>query len=88
MYELCKTYNMIFSKCYQDEAASCNRLRLEIMNGLDVCNCSYERLYCIIMYGRHNVALGNLYKSNRKAMNRNWSNQKSNPALKTKEGNK
>ena len=24
------------------------------------------------------------YKSNRKAMNRNWSNQKANPALKTK----
>ena len=27
-------------------------------------------------------------KSNRKAMNRNWSNQKSNPTLKTKAGNK
>ena len=27
-------------------------------------------------------------KSNRKAMNRNWSNQKANPALKTKMGNK
>ena len=27
-------------------------------------------------------------KSNRIAMNRNWSNQKANPALKTKEGNK
>ena len=27
-------------------------------------------------------------ESNRKAMNRNWSNQKSNPALKTKAGNK
>ena len=26
-------------------------------------------------------------KSNRKAMNRNWSNQKANPALKTKKGN-
>ena len=22
---ICKSYNMIFSKCYQDEAASCNR---------------------------------------------------------------
>ena len=31
---------------------------------------------------------GLLDKSNRKAMNRNWSNQKSNPALKTKAGNK
>ena len=28
------------------------------------------------------------FKSNRKAMNRNWSNQKANPALKTKTGNK
>ena len=28
------------------------------------------------------------FKSNRKAMNRNWSNQKANPALKTKAGNK
>ena len=27
-------------------------------------------------------------KSNRKAMNGNWSNQKANPALKTKAGNK
>ena len=27
-------------------------------------------------------------ESNRKAMNRNWSNQKSKPALKTKAGNK
>ena len=27
-------------------------------------------------------------KSNRKAMNRNWSNQNTNPALKTKAGNK
>ena len=27
-------------------------------------------------------------KSNRKAMNRNWSNQKANPALKPKTGNK
>ena len=29
-----------------------------------------------------------LPKSKRKAMNRNWSNQKANPALKTKAGNK
>ena len=27
-------------------------------------------------------------KSNRKAINRNWSNQKASPALKTKTGNK
>ena len=29
-----------------------------------------------------------LHKSNRKAMNRNWSNQKANPTLKTRTGNK
>ena len=29
-----------------------------------------------------------LCENNRKAMNRNWSNQKANPALKTKAGNK
>ena len=29
-----------------------------------------------------------IIKSNRKAMNRNWSNQKANHALKTKSGNK
>ena len=31
---------------------------------------------------------GTTPKSNRKAMNRNWSNQNANPALKTKAGNK
>ena len=34
--------------------------------------------FCLIVY----------YKSNRKAMNRNWINQKANPALKTKAANK
>ena len=29
-----------------------------------------------------------VYKSKRKAMNRNWCNQKANPALNTKAGNK
>ena len=29
-----------------------------------------------------------IVKRNRKAINRNWSNQKANPALKTKAGNK
>ena len=37
---------------------------------------------------RTNCILFYYYKSNRKAMNRNWSNQKANPALKTKAGNK
>ena len=33
-------------------------------------------------------SMQNSDKSNRKAMNRNWSNLKANPALKTKAGNK
>ena len=37
------------------------------------------------IYGK---SLKNSYKSNRIAMNRNCSNQKANPALKTKTGNK
>ena len=41
---------------------------------------NYIIYYIIYKYIRHN--------SNRKAMNRNWSNQKANPALKTKAGNK
>ena len=39
----------------------------------------------------HNIYRENdlkAYKSKRKAMNRNWCNQKTNPALNTKEGNK
>ena len=36
----------------------------------------------------HTAALTYNYKSNRKAMNRNWNNQKANPALKTKAGSK
>ena len=35
-----------------------------------------------------NMFENNGHISNRKAMNRNWSNQKANPALKTKTGNK
>ena len=35
-----------------------------------------------------NVLVQSVEKRNRKAMKRNWSNQKANPALKTKAGNK
>ena len=34
------------------------------------------------------TSLQKLGEGNRKTMNRNWSNQKANPALKTKTGNK
>ena len=36
----------------------------------------------------HNLLHSESGRSNRKAMNRNWSNQKANPAVKTKAGNK
>ena len=39
-------------------------------------------------HSHDNVLVQPVEKSNRKAMNRNWSNQKANPALKTKAGNK
>ena len=59
------------------------------------CNTSvydYDFLSCMLLNSPH-VLYRTLYelrneKSNRKAMNRNWSNQKSNPSLKTKTGNK
>ena len=55
--------------------------------------------YCIVVVFVVGCLLNCLYfiydaaqfshcRSNRKAMNRNWCNQKANPALKTKAGNK
>ena len=61
----------------------------------------YLILYCFVMLNQTRLSISNVIhknpnspvvpngcKSNRKAMNRNWSNQKANPALKTKTGNK
>ena len=50
----------------------------------DICH------FLIVLHDQCNLDFeySKTYKSNRKAMNRNWSNQKSNPALKTKAGNK
>ena len=42
----------------------------------------------IVNFPRMSSRSRNYNKSNRKAMNRNWSNQKAYPALKTKTGNK
>ena len=42
----------------------------------------------VLVHGTSSYCALQLYESNRKAMNRNWSNQKANPALKTKVGNK
>ena len=44
------------------------------------------RVICILDYWGAVMVV--IPKSKRKAMNRNWSNQKANPALKTKAGNK
>ena len=43
---------------------------------------------CDLMQDDGSLTVNNSEKSNRKAMNRNWSNQKANPALKIKAGNK
>ena len=45
-------------------------------------------LLCLFADTQGHLTLQSVVKCNRKAMNRNWSNQKSNPALKTKAGNK
>ena len=64
-----------------------------------VCACAHA---CVLFYtySRAELCFGHVVevilnqhaaesnRSNRKAMNRNWSNQKANPALKTKTGNK
>ena len=51
----------------------------EVQQALNACFCALNiRSYYKV----------DLKKNNRKAMNRNWGNQKANPALKTKMGNK
>ena len=42
----------------------------------------------LILEGQNEDVHENLDESNRKAINMNWSNQKVNPTLKTKTGNK
>ena len=52
----------------------------------------FIQLYSVIKHAHwtfiQTMAEKSAEKSNRKAMNRNWSNQKANPAHKTKAGNK
>ena len=53
---------------------------------------SVEHVVQLILSNQNGFESMNLlyivYKSNRKTMDRNWNNQKPNPALKTKMGNK
>ena len=60
---------------------------MEVCQGHSLCE---NFSYVTINEKEHAQMQKNLFqfKSNRKAMNRNWSNQKANPALKTKAGNK
>ena len=55
--------------------------------GLSLRWCTWE-FFCLIDAFMFHLNEPRLEKSNRKAMNRNWGNQKANPALKTKTGNK
>ena len=47
----------------------------------------YENV-SMMRYSELGLSRTTKHESNRKAMNGNWSNQKANPALKTKTGNK
>ena len=52
-------------------------------------NSNWENLWVQLnLAGTKSVLIGSNRKNNRKAMDRNWSNQKASPALKTKAGNK
>ena len=48
------------------------------------------QLICVFIfaYAKSRFSLNEAHISNKKAMNRNWGNQKANSALKTKTGNK
>ena len=48
------------------------------------CGCAGRLFWAATLHNHKNSA----NKSNRKAMNRNWNNQKANPTLKTETGNK
>ena len=50
------------------------------------CTHKYLNACIVLQYINYKAELTD--KINRKAMHRNWSNQKANPALKTKAGNK
>ena len=73
---------------------TCQNIRLSILHGSMAC----RLVHCCDgqLRGMHEeicstckpgMLLWNIHKSNRNAMNRNWNNQKANPALKTKTGN-
>ena len=56
---------------------------------LSICRVPAEAMtFCIGIVSLQMTPYIGIGKSNRKAMNRNWSNQKANVALKTKTGNK
>ena len=55
------------------------------------CLMAFESIYLVnvnVLINRYKKKTLKFFESNRKAMNRNWSNQKANPTLKTKTGNK
>ena len=54
---------------------------------LHACNL-IKFMYVPVVHALYIKRVVNPYRSKRKVMNRNWSNQKANPALKTKTGNK
>ena len=64
--------------------AGCGHLVNMLMYKMDICVMKTSTCVKVV----YSLIVSYSYKSNRKAMNRNWGNQKPNPALKTKAGNK
>ena len=82
-------YNLrsVVSKTFIVPQAKCNLFKgsLPYSGSLyGIVSLSVLRIRCLYIYSWTSVLNG----SNRKAMNRNWNNQKANPALKTKAGDK
>ena len=61
-------------------------LSLDVFTSLPQIMSCFSTKYCQVLISKVSGISSKLNKSNRKAMNRNWSNQRANPALKTKAG--
>ena len=86
VYEV-DTQSMVFLNNYLLRTTICFFAVLLMVIGL-VFKCLASQALIILSLRTEFVSKLAVEKSNRKAMNRNWSNQKANPALKTKTGNK
>ena len=63
-------------------------VRVSVMFHFMFIHYTFSSVWVVVWPPFWEIAAHSVSKSNRKAMNRNWSNQKANPAFKTKTGNK